>query len=204
MLKSCNSHIIPGHLEVFCGPMYSGKTQSLLARLDPLKHMNADFLFLKPDCDSRKSRAYGAECLYVDENSPSLIFDFVKPSHELIAIDEIQFFAKGISGVIEELLRSGKNVVAAGLDLNFRGEPFGCMPYVLPIANEIIKLKSAVCRYPSENGGICRKIATRTQRIINGMPADYNAPVISIEGEDARERYEPRCLEHHFVPNRPK
>jgi thymidine kinase len=201
---SYNSHIVPGRFEVFCGPMYSGKTQQLIARLDPLEHMGASFLFLRPKCDKRRRRRYGLRGKYIPEKNPREILEAVQDKHELIALDEVQFFDSSIVGIIEELLRRGKNVVAAGLDLDFRGEPFGCMPYILPMANEIIKLQSAICRYPLEDRKICRQIATRTQRLIRGSPAYYNEPIISVQGSKKYERYEPRCLEHHFVPNNPK
>jgi len=198
-----NPHLIPGRLEIFCGPMYSGKTQAIIARLDPLKHMNAEFIFFRPECDIRKNRDYGTKAVYVNQNHPEKILDFVEEKHELVAIDEVQFFSKDISKIMEHLLRKGKNVIAAGLDLDFKGEPFGCMPHILPIANEVIKSNSAICRY-LENGGICRQMATRTQRLINGKPADYYAPIVSIEGIKTEETYEPRCLKHHFVPGKPK
>jgi len=198
------NHIIqPGVFELYCGPMYSGKTQRLIARLDPLKHMDAGFLFIRPRCDKRRKRRYGVRGRYISERNPEQILEIVREQHELIAIDEVQFFDRTLSQVVNELLLRGKNVVAAGLDLDFRGEPFGCMPYILPIANEVVKLRSAICRYPLENKRICRQIATRTQRLIHGNPASYDAPIVSVQGSKRYESYEPRCLEHHFVPGKP-
>lgn len=195
-----NPYLVPGRLEVFCGPMYSGKTQTLMSRLDPLKHMNVEFLFIRPNCDVRKERTYDFKSIHVSEKQPKEILEIVKEQHELIAIDEVQFFDNSLIEVVDNLLRKGKNVIAAGLELDFRGEPFGCMPYLLTRANEIIKLKSAICRYRlNEEGNICRQIATRTQRLINGEPARYDEPIISVEGDKQNETYEPRCLEHHFV-----
>ena len=112
-----------------------------------------------------------------------------------MSIDEAHFFGKGFIRVLEKLLLDGKNIGIAGFDLDFRGEPFGPMPEILCMANEVYK-GSAVCKFPD-----CGAPATRTQRLIDGKPAHYNSPLVVIEGE---AHYEPRCLIHHEVPGKPK
>jgi thymidine kinase len=81
--------------------------------------------------------------------------------------------------------------------LDFRGEPFGPMPYLMARADIVKKLKG-VCEYT--HGKIrCQNLSTRTQRLIDGKPANYDAPIILVEGS-GKETYETRCLEHHFIP----
>lgn len=95
--------------------------------------------------------------------------------------------------ICEELADRGIRVIAAGLDLDFKGEPFGPMPELLARAEFVTKL-SAVCT-------VCGCAATRTQRLIDGKPADFNDPIIKV---GAKENYEARCRKHHIVPNKPK
>jgi thymidine kinase len=192
--------IRPGVLEVFPGCMFSFKTRRLVDRVRPLQHIpGAEYIFIKPKIDTRKPEVRNdpldyAKWVYVEQDKPEKILDIVKPTHSYISIDEAHFFGDGFVRVIEKLLLDGKNIGIAGLDLDFRGEPFGSMPEILCIANDIYK-GSAVCKYPG-----CGAPATRTQRLNNGKPADYNSPLVMIEGEAF---YEPRCLIHHEVPGKP-
>jgi thymidine kinase len=117
----------------------------------------------------------------------------VKPDTQVVAVDEVQFFGKEIIQICEDLADKGVRVIVAGLDMDFRGEPFGPMPQLLARAEFVTKL-TAACT-------VCGCAATRTQRIINGHPADYNDPVILV---GAKESYEARCRKHHIVPNKPK
>lgn len=113
---------------------------------------------------------------------------------DVVIIDEAQFFDPGIVEVVVKLVKNGMHVIAAGLETNFRAEPFGSMPQFLAIADgEVIKLR-AVC-------AVCKKWnATRTQRILpDKSPAPYNDPLIKIGATDF---YEARCLTHHKVPRK--
>ena len=192
--------IRPGVLEVFPGCMFSFKTRRLVDRVRPLQHIpGAGYLFIKPKIDTRSTSVRNdpldyARWTYVDQDKPEKIIDLIKPTHAYIAIDEAHFFASDFVRVIEKLLLDGKNIGISGLDLDFRGEPFGPMPEILCIANEVYK-GAAVCKYPG-----CSSPATRTQRLNNGKPAPYNSPLVMIEGE---AHYEPRCLIHHEVPGKP-
>jgi thymidine kinase len=201
--------VIPGRLEIYTGPMKSGKTRQLLLRVDKLSYMNGcDFEFMKPDIDTRepviKSR-FGKltyDVTYINYANPYEILGLVKPGHKLVGLEEAQFFAKGIEDVVEELIRNDINVLVSGLDLDFRGEPFGSMPYLMAIADKVHKL-TAVCEYQD-----CNSPATRTQRLVNGEPAQYDEPLVKIGDEEIQgsknESYEARCLKHHFVPGRPE
>jgi thymidine kinase len=106
----------------------------------------------------------------------------------VVAIDEVQFFDSNIVHVVQHLANRGVRVMAAGLDMDFRGEPFGCMPNLLSIAEEVVKLH-AICM-------VCGDDAVCTQRLVNGVPAHYDDPVIMV---GAQERYEARCRQHHVV-----
>jgi thymidine kinase len=112
----------------------------------------------------------------------------LQPETTVVAIDEVQFFAHDVVSVIESLAARGIRVVVAGLDMDFRGEPFGSMPELMSRAEEVTKLH-AICV-------VCGEAACRTQRIVNGKPARFDDPVILV---GASERYEARCRTHHIV-----
>ena len=118
----------------------------------------------------------------------------VDPQAHVIAVDEAQFFDAGLVEVCEELAKEGRRVLAAGLDLDFRGEPFGPIPELMARADALTKLTAvcAVCGAPS---------ATRTQRLVGGLPAAYAEPLIAV---GSAELYEARCRSHHEVPGRPR
>jgi thymidine kinase len=111
----------------------------------------------------------------------------------VIAIDEAQFFDKNLPDVCQYLADHKFNVYVAGLDSDFRGEPFKSILKIMSYAERIIKL-NAICT-------VCGAPATRTQRIINNKPANYNDPIIKV-GDS--ESYEARCRAHHIVPDKPK
>ncbi len=194
MEKEYNRFVRPGIIEGFAGPMMSGKTRKLLLRVDPLRWMNGKFSYIgfKPNLDNRKFNCRSFED-FIDWNYVKNPEEILEPSkkYDLIAIDEIQFFKKNIVDVVLELQKQNKNIIFSGLDLDFRGKPFGSMPELLTIANEFEKLHSICTR--------CGDPAYYTQRLINGKPADYNSPVVSIEGDSV---YTARCFRHHEVPGR--
>ncbi len=194
MEKEYNRFIRPGIIEGFAGPMMSGKTGRLLKRVDPLRWMHGKFSYIgfRPKIDNRDFRCRSSED-FIKWNYISNPEEIIYPSrdYDLIVIDEIQFLAAGIVEVILDLQKMGKNVIFAGLDLDFKGEPFGSMPELITIANEFEKLHS-ICTE-------CGNPAYYTQRLINGKPAPYNSDIISIEGES---EYEARCFKHHEVPGK--
>jgi thymidine kinase len=116
----------------------------------------------------------------------------VKPDTTVVAIDEAQFFDDGVVDLCKQLARRGVRVIVAGLDTDFRGEPFGPMPYLMSEAEMVDKLQ-AICV-------VCGAPASRTQRMINGQPANYNDPIIMV---GAKENYEARCRHCHEVPGAP-
>ena len=107
----------------------------------------------------------------------------------VVGIDEAQFFDPEIVNVAQELAGRGVRVLMAGLDMDFRGEPFGSMPVLMSEAEDVSKLH-AICM-------VCGDDASRTQRLVNGKPARYADPVVIV---GASELYEARCRQHHEVP----
>lgn len=187
-----------GWVEVITGPMFAGKSEELIRRVKTLSYTKMKIIAFKPAIDDRYDKTAiashdGAKYeAYAIKNAQSIL-ELVKPDTQVVAIDEIQFFDMSIVKICEELADRGIRVIAAGLDLDFKGEPFGPMPELLARAEFVTKL-SAVCT-------VCGCAATRTQRLIDGKPADFNDPIIKV---GAKENYEARCRKHHIVPNKPK
>jgi thymidine kinase len=113
----------------------------------------------------------------------------IKPDTTVVALDEVQFFDDDVVVLCDELATQGKRVIVAGLDMDFRGEPFGPVPTLMARAERVDKLQ-AICV-------VCGGPASRTQRLIDGQPAAYDDPVILV---GASEVYEARCRGCHVVP----
>ena len=183
-----------GWVEVICGSMFSGKSEELIRRVKRAQFAKQKIAVFKPKMDNRYSDQNvvshnGASFIAKPISHSVEILHHVESEIDIVAIDEVQFFDEGIVRVIQQLADSGYRVVVAGLDQDFRGEPFGQMPAIMAIAEQITKLQ-AVCT-------VCGSPASRTQRLINGKPASYFDPVILV---GASEAYEPRCRHHHEVP----
>lgn len=189
-----------GRLEVVCGSMFSGKTEELMRRLKRAEYARQNVLALKHAIDKRKHDAFivshnGHEykAIPIEHASESIqaIRDLAHNEIQVVGIDEIQFFPSQAMEVIVDLIEAGKRVIVAGLDLDFRGEPFGIMPQLLSLADEVIKFK-AICV-------VCAQDAQHTQRIVNGEPAKYTDPIVMV---GASECYEARCRDC-FVIDKP-
>jgi len=187
-----------GWLEVICGPMFAGKSEELIRRVKTLSYAHQKIMAFKPAIDNRYDKT--AIASHDGDKYPSYavktaqdIKNLVTPDTQVVAIDEVQFFGSEIVDICEEFADKGMRVIVAGLDTDFRGEPFGPMPELLARAEFVTKL-SAACT-------VCGCAATRTQRLVNGKPANYDDPVILV---GAKESYEARCRKHHIVPNKPK
>ncbi|TCS82069.1 thymidine kinase [Tepidibacillus fermentans] len=185
-----------GWIEYICGSMFSGKSEELIRRIKRAKYAKQKVQVFKPMIDNRYSEvAVVSHNGNQEEAEPihysSEILKKVKDDTDVVAIDEVQFFDMGIVQVCEELANRGIRVICAGLDLDFRGEPFGPSPLLLAKAELVTKLQ-AICVK-------CGNPATRTQRLIDGKPAHYHDPVIMV---GASERYEARCRHCHEVPGK--
>lgn len=186
-----------GWVETISGCMFAGKTEELIRRIKVMEFAKKEMLVFKPVIDNRYSNTEvvshaGSKVESIVISKAVEILDFVKPTTQVVAIDEVQFFDEEICEVCNKLADRGIRVMAAGLDTDFRGEPFGPMPKLMTQAEFVTKL-TAVCNK-------CGAPATRTQRIINGKAASYNDPVILV---GASESYEARCRHCHDVPDSP-
>lgn len=190
-----------GWIEVICGSMFAGKTEELIRRITRIKYAKKDIIVFKPSIDDRYdktdvvSHSQRKVKSIVVKNSEDIkqYIDTLEIMPYAIAIDEAQFFDRGLIAIMEDLANKGTRVIVAGLDLDFRGEPFGIMPDILARAEYITKLH-AICQ-------VCGDLATRTQRIIDNRPAYYEDEIILVS---AKEKYEARCRHCHEVPHHDK
>lgn len=189
-----------GWIEVICGPMFAGKSEELLRKMNRLKYAEVDYVIFKPVIDTRtkdsvKSRD-GRELKAVQVKKSADIISHIKGlknKPQVIAIDEIQFFDEELPSVCDYLADNGFIIYAAGLDTDFRGVPFSNTANMMSIAESVIKL-TAICTE-------CGAPATRTQRLINGKPASFDSPTIIVGNT---ETYTARCRHHHYVKDGPK
>ncbi|GIV97129.1 MAG: thymidine kinase [Herpetosiphonaceae bacterium] len=187
-------HPTTGSLEVICGSMYSGKTEELIRRVKRAQIARRKVQVFKPAIDTRYSLEEvashdGVRATAIPVSSAAEIAELIEPDTTVVAIDEVQFFDEGIIALCEDLARRGLRVIVAGLDQDFRSEPFGPLPVLMAKAEMVEKLQ-AICV-------ICGAPASRTQRLIDGRPASYDDPVILV---GAHEAYEARCRHCHVVP----
>jgi thymidine kinase len=186
-----------GWLEIICGSMFSGKSEELIRRVRRAQFAKQEVKVFKPSIDNRYSEEEvvshnGTAIISKPVASSIEILEFITEKTDVIAVDEVQFFDENICDVLTLLANQGYRVIAAGLDQDFRGEPFSVVPQLMAIAELVTKLQ-AVC-------SVCGSPASRTQRLINGKPASYDDPIILV---GASESYEPRCRHHHEVPGSP-
>jgi len=183
-----------GSIEVICGSMFSGKTDELIRRLVRATIAKQKVQVFKPAIDIRyavekvTSHA-GADFDAIPVEKAADIRDRIDEDTTVVAIDEAQFFDPEVVEVAQEMANRWVRVIVAGLDMDFRGEPFGPMPILMSKAEKVDKLH-AICM-------TCGNEASRTQRLVNGKPARYDDPVVIV---GASELYEARCREHHEVP----
>ncbi len=183
-----------GRVEVIAGPMFSGKTEELIRRLRRAEIARQKIQVFKPSLDKRygteklASHA-GSEFEATPVNEADEILKQVEEGTTVVAIDEAQFFDHKITSVVQSLADQGIRVIVAGLDTDFRGEPFGPMPVLMVQAEQVDKIH-AICI-------VCGDAATRTQRLIDGKPAHFDDPIVIV---GASELYEARCRDHHEVP----
>jgi thymidine kinase len=183
-----------GSIEVITGSMFCGKTDEMIRRLRRATIAKQMVQVFKPAIDNRYDQIKvvshaGTNYDAIPIRKAADIRDKLETNTTVVAIDEAQFLDDELVPLVKELAAKGIRVIVAGLDLDFRGEPFGPMPLIMAEAEEVDKLH-AICI-------VCGGLASRTQRLVNGHPANYNDPIV-IVGAD--EMYEARCREHHEVP----
>jgi thymidine kinase len=184
------TNIIPGRLEVITGPMFSGKSEELIRRLKRARIARQRVACFKPDIDLRYHRTSIAShsdqtheaCTVANvERLREALFPILETT-DVIGIDEVQFLDESVIPLSVELIHLGKRVVMAGLDTTFNAEPFGPVPALMAIADEVTKL-SAVCM-------VCGQPAIHTQR----LGQSQELVVVGAAG-----LYEARCRTH-FQP----
>ena len=184
-----------GWIEVVCGVMFSGKSEELMRRVRRA-------ILAKKKCQGFKSHlderygglgtigSHDGGRVQAEPVSTSVeLAERIRKDTEVVAIDEVQFLDDGVVDVVNELADRGVRVIVAGTDMDFRGDPFGPIPKLLAIAEEISKLHAICVR--------CGHLATRNQRLIDGEPAPAEGPTIQVGG---LESYEARCRSCHEVP----
>lgn len=185
-----------GSIEIICGSMFSGKTEEMIRRLRRAVIAKQKVQVFKPEVDTRYDAAKvishaGVDFEAVPIKDSSDIRKILKSDITVVGIDEAQFLDEGIVDVIEKIADEGIRVIVTGLDMDFRGEPFGCIPVLMAKSDKVDKLQ-AICM-------VCGEPAGRTQRLVDGQPAFYEDPVVIV---GASELYEARCRTHHDVPRR--
>ena len=183
-----------GTIEIVCGSMFCGKTEELIRRLRRAVIAKQNVQVFKPIIDNRyqaaKVSSHNGDVFEAQPiNKAADLLKNLDSKTTVVGIDEAQFFDQELISIVYDLADRGIRVILAGLDMDFKGEPFGVMPELLAIAERVDKL-SAICM-------VCGDAASRTQRLVNGKPARYDDPVIIV---GASELYEARCRTHHEVP----
>lgn len=185
-----------GWIEVVVGPMFSGKSEELIRRINRAKIAKQKVQVFKHGIDDRYAADHvvshnGKRTEAAKVMTSAEIYKSIEADTFVVAIDEVQFFDAGIVDLCIRLADEGRRVIAAGLDQDFKGEPFGPTPALMSAAEFVDKIQ-AICIK-------CGNPATRTQRLINGNPASYHDPIILV---GATESYEARCRKCHEVPGK--
>ena len=193
-MKESMTPLTHGSIEVITGSMFSGKTDELIRRLVRATIAKQRVQVFKPVIDVRyaveKVTSHtGSNFNAIPIRHSREIFGRLDVDTTVIAIDEAQFIDDEIIAVTRQLAERGIRVIVAGLDMDFRGEPFGPIPTLMAQAEHVDKLQ-AICM-------VCGEPASRTQRLVDGKPARYDDPVVIV---GAAELYEARCRAHHEVP----
>ncbi len=184
-----------GWIEVVTGVMFSGKSEELMRRVRRALIAGRRVQVFKSHLDDRYRGLFqvsshdGAGIIATPVSTSVELAERVEPGVEVVAIDEAQFLDTGIILVVNSLADRGVRVILSGTDMDFRGEPFGPIPGLLAIAEQVDKLHAICVR--------CGELATRNQRLIDGRPAPAEGPTIQVGGA---ETYEARCRRCHEVP----
>jgi thymidine kinase len=186
-----------GRIEVITGCMFAGKTEELIRRVRRAIIARQKVSVFKPKQDNRysKEKVFSHNGVFLEAQvvtSALEILEKVEPEVEVVAIDEGQFFDSQLVAACNKLANQGKKVIVAGLDMDFRGEPFGPMGELLARAEEVTKLH-AICQ-------VCGEEASFSQRLINGQPASWFEPLILVGAQDV---YQARCRKCFQPPSPP-
>jgi thymidine kinase len=185
-----------GSLTVITGPMFSNKSGELLRLVTVHRIAGRQVALFKHSLDDRYEAegavaTHGGLVMPAEPVATAAEVSLMAGGAEVVAIDEAQFFDRELGRVVRLLVDEGRTVIAAGLDRDFRGDPFGPMPELMALADDVMKLRAVCMRCRSLNG-------TMTQRLIGGAPAPRSSPLIMIA---AAESYEARCRDCYELPD---
>ncbi|MGL5703179.1 MAG: thymidine kinase [Cetobacterium sp.] len=188
-----------GWIEVVTGSMFSGKSEELIRRMRRSKYANQKMVVFKHASDDRydDTKVASHSQVFIEAVPASTVAEMreiIETQYKdvrVVGIDEVQFFGEEVAEFCEGLADSGKRVVVAGLDQDFRGEPFKPMDRLMAKAEYVDKF-NAIC-------ACCGNPASRTQRLVNGEPAYEDDPIVLV---GASESYEARCRRCHIVRKR--
>ena len=166
----------PGRIEVVCGSMFSGKTEELIRRMKRAKFAKQKVEIFKPSLDTRYS---DVDVVNHDQHSiPSTPIDssstiaLLSSDIDVVGIDEAQFLDDGVVDVCNDLANRGVRVIVAGLDMDFQGKPFGPMPALCAIADEVTKVH-AICVKCGALAYISHRLVANDKRVLLGEQMEY-------------------------------
>lgn len=174
------SHSLFGHIEVICGPMFSGKTEELIRRVKRAQIARQRVQIFKPMIDDRYHEenvvSHSAQSIQAKPIEKSTdILEHLYDSTRVVAIDEVQFFDQDVILVVRKLVRRGVRVILAGLDQDYRGIPFGPIPHLMAIADRVDKVQAicTVCGGPATKS--FRKVMEDEGQVLVGETDIYEA-----------------------------
>ena len=165
-----------GWIEVVCGSMFSGKTEELIRRLNRARIAKLRVEIFKPGIDTRYSEedvvSHNANALHSIpvENAQQILF--YSNECDVIGIDEAQFFGNELIDVCQQLANQGIRVIIAGLDMDFMGKPFGPMPQLMAIAEDVYKTH-AICVHCGDLAYVSHRLVASEKRVLLGETDSY-------------------------------
>ena len=166
-----------GSIEVICGSMFSGKTEELIRRINRVKIARRKIMIFKPTIDNRYS---ATDIVSHSRNSSEAIavqtahdiLGLIEDGTEVVAIDEAQFFDQTVVEVARELVERGMRIIVAGLDMDFMGQPFGPMPQLMAIADDVYKCR-AICMKCGHLANFSYRLTDNPERVLIGEKQEY-------------------------------
>lgn len=165
-------------LQVITGGMFAGKTDELLRRLERYIIANRKVVLVRPDTDTRDSITHNGKEFkgVILKSDDAATFEKIVADNDVIGLDEAQFFGELIYRTIKDIIQSGtdKIIIASGLDMDYTGEPFGIMPQLMAVADEVIKLH-AVCEDCYRAANVSYRLTNQKEQVVVGGKGEYTA-----------------------------
>lgn len=175
-LEENNTPVKRGRIEVISGSMFSGKTEELIRRIHLAEQNGQRVVVFKPMVDKRYHEMKvvshrGLEIEAVPVNSATDMLGVFRDA-DVVGIDEAQFFNEDLPGVCSQFANIGLRIIVAGLDLDYKGRPFGCMPQLMALAESLVKLQ-AVCAHCGDAAYISHRKSTNQNLVMLGESSGY-------------------------------